>query len=166
MHGGTIYFPSWFRHKCRMKSMAFGYGPYSHLKGHNCVCHLTCFPVMKGDLMLCRCCLMMRGFHLKSHILKSQYHITSCIFTQIHRTYIQVSGFFVRNRCRHSVVINMKQEKLAFRVNIAGVSCLFCCLRCFFQNVSGAHLMLRSVCTAHITDQSCNLSLLRTPWEN
>ena len=26
--------------------------------------------------------------------------------------------------------------------------------------------MLRSVCTAHIADQSCDLSLLRTPWEN
>ncbi len=109
---------------------------------------------------------MMGGFHLKAHILKSQYHITSCIFAQVHRTYIQISGLLVRQRGRHSVIVSMEQEKLTFRVNITGIACLLCCLRCFSEYIWSCVSWLRPVCTAHIAHQSCNLSLLGAPWEN
>ena len=166
VHTGTIYLCTGLWHKGCMKTVALCDGTHCHLEGHDTICHLVCSCEFEIDLMLRRSSLMMGRLYLISHILQSQNHITSCIFSKIKWADIQISGFFVCQCGRHSVVICVEQEKLTFRVYLADIAFLCGHINHLLQNVSRAFLKRGSVTAVDIADQSGYFSLLRTPRKN
>ena len=108
MHAGTRHTVNRLRHKGRMKTMAFRNGFDNQLEGFNIVRCMKSICILKVNLMLCRCNFMMGCLDFKSHILKGQYHITSCIFSQIQRADIQISSFFMSQCSGNSVIICVK----------------------------------------------------------
>ena len=166
MHTGTICFCLWLRHKCGMKSMAFCHNTNCHLKSCNAVGNLTNLAITKINLMLCRSGFMMGRFNFISHVFQIQHHITSCIFSKIQRTDIQISRLLMCHSRRIAIVIGMEQEKLTFRIDITGIA-FFLCLACHvFQNISRTVFVRCTIRKIQITDHSGYFSLLWTPWQN
>ena len=67
------------------------------------------------------------------------------------------------NGSRQSVIIRMKQEKFTLGSDIKGIPHFFCFFYHFLQNISGISFKRCSVRFIHITNQSCNFSLLWSP---
>ena len=108
--------------------MAFRNGFDNQLEGFNIVRCMKCICILKVNLMLCRCNFMMGCLDFKSHILKGQDHITSCIFTKVNRTKIKITAFFMGFCRRHTVIICMEKEEFQFRTDIECIAhriCLF-----------------------------------------
>ena len=108
---------------------------------------------------------MVRGLHLDPHILQSQHHIASCVFSQIQRAHIQIARLFMGNRGRDPVVVRVEKEKFTLRVNIAGVSLFFSGCRCLFQDIARAFPAGFSVGTVKVADHPRHAALLRSPTE-
>ena len=143
--------------------MSLCHNTNSHLKSSNAVRNLTDLAITKINFMLSRCCLVMRGFNFHSHIFQCKHHISSCIFSKIQRTDIQISGLLVCHRCWISIIFCMKQEKFTFRINVAGITLSLRFSGNIFQNISWTVFIWRSIRKIQITDHSCHFSLLWTP---
>ena len=139
---------------------------YHHLESHKIIrCHQS-LVISEIDFMLRRRNLMMRRCDLKSHLLQSQHHITSCVLPEINRSDIEISSSLMRKSRRETVLVRMEQEKFALRSGIESVSQFSGMCDCFFQYISRIHFVRGSVRAVHITDQTRHFSLLWTPGEN
>ena len=128
MHSGTINPVFRLRHKACKQTVPLGNCLDNQFECHDIICRLQCLIILKVNLMLCGCYLMVGSFDLIPHIFKCQHHITSGIFSQVYRTEIKISGFFVGKCCRLAILILMEQEKLALRSHIKCISKVFCFL--------------------------------------
>ena len=69
---------------------------------------------------------MMGGIDLISHLFQCKNDISSRIFSQINRGSIQITGLFMSQRGWHSIVIGMKQEEFALRIDLQCVPFFLC----------------------------------------
>ena len=166
MHSRTADTLLGLRHKACEKSVPFGNCSNSQLKSHDIVRRGQCLVIFKVDLMLSRCHLVMGRLNLKSHILQSQHHISSCILPQIHRTQVKISRLFMSDGSRLAVVILMQQKKFTFRANIEAVPHLGCLIDLLLEYHAGCPCKRCSVRIVHVTDNAGYLALLWPPWEN
>ena len=76
--------------------------------------------------MLPRRLFMMGRAYFKSHIFQVQDNIPPHIFCKVHRPHIKITGLLVSHSSRLSVVVDLKQEKLTFRLHFKYIPHLLC----------------------------------------
>ena len=109
---------------------------------------------------------MMGRSYFISHILQSQYNVSSGILPQVHRTQIQKTGSLVRQGSRRTIIIGMEKEKLTFRIYLKSISLFLSFFHSVLKNISGTFLIRCPVRLINIADKSGYLSLLGSPWKN
>ena len=166
VHTGTVHTGLGLRHKSCMKTVTLRNGTDSGFHRHDLVRCLQRIIHGKFYLVLTGSDLVSGGFHLVTHLFQCQYDIPPGIFPQIHRTQIKIACPLVGNGGGDAVIIRVKQEKFTLRIYFQCITQAFCFFQNFFQKISGASLIGSSICTDQITDQPCNLSLLRSPGQN
>ena len=146
--------------------MASGYGPYSEFKGHDTVGGIQTSGPVKIDLVLAGSRLMVGALHPETHILQGQYNIPAGVFSHINGAQIKITGLLRGAVGRPSLLVGLKQEKLASGTGVKLISQLSGPADTAFQNAAGTALVRCSVRLVHIADHPGHLPLLGPPGQD
>ena len=166
MHSGSMHAILRLWHKCGMQAVTLCYSSDRQLKGHNIVSGSKRLIVFKINFMLTGSYLVMGRLDFKAHFFQCQHHIPSCVLSQVHRTDVKITGFFMGGCGGLSAVIRVKQEEFTLRTDLESISHILRFPDHFLEDISGISLESLTICAVYVTDQSGNLSLLGTPGKN
>ena len=166
MHAGAVDSRAGLWHERGIQAVPLGNGLYRQLEGLDIVRRGQRLSRLKIDFMLGGGRLVMGTFHHKSHLLQCQHNIAPRIFSQIEGADVKISGLLMADGGGPCVVIQMEQEKFAFRSHLEQISHFRRFPQRPLQDIPGVPLKGRPVRTDDIADQARHLALLGPPWKN
>ena len=108
-------------HKGRIKAVLTSNGLHNQLKNLNLVTSPKHFIILKVNLVLADCDLMVTSFYFKAHLGQDIDDFPTSIVCQICRRQVKITALVIYFQCRITIFIQLKEEKFWLWSEVKGL---------------------------------------------